>query len=200
MLLLDLLLTPDARVLCLSLPGPRHPDCLAGTFSAALGPQGVVPTSCSNKTLVVGTVNREGHTFHAAGRSDPTPTLPLPHHLDLDPLYSFSSSATLPLRLLSSCQLPATPSPGLTALDSQNSLWPRSHANIFLQNSNILLQILPKKQVLTSNRVVGNFSFLLHTLLSFFFFLLCHTACRILVPRPGIEPTPPAVKVQRPNH
>ena len=29
---------------------------------------------------------------------------------------------------------------------------------------------------------------------------LCRTACRILVPRPGIEPTPPAVEAQNLHH
>ena len=33
-----------------------------------------------------------------------------------------------------------------------------------------------------------------------FVFGLCHTACEILVPWPGIEPEPLAVNVQRPNH
>ena len=32
------------------------------------------------------------------------------------------------------------------------------------------------------------------------FFRPCHTTCRILVPQPGIEPMPPAVEVQGPNH
>ena len=31
-------------------------------------------------------------------------------------------------------------------------------------------------------------------------FWLCRTACGILVPRPGIEPVPPAVEVQSLNH
>ena len=34
----------------------------------------------------------------------------------------------------------------------------------------------------------------------FFFFWLCHMACRILVPQPGTEPVPPAVEVQSLNH
>ena len=34
----------------------------------------------------------------------------------------------------------------------------------------------------------------------FFIFWPCHTACRILVPRPGIEPTPPAVEAQSLKH
>ena len=34
----------------------------------------------------------------------------------------------------------------------------------------------------------------------FFFFWLCHTACGILVLRPGIEPAPSAVKARSPNH
>ena len=34
----------------------------------------------------------------------------------------------------------------------------------------------------------------------FFFFWSCSTACRILVPQPGIEPRPLAVKAQGPNH
>ena len=34
----------------------------------------------------------------------------------------------------------------------------------------------------------------------FFFFGPRHTACRILVPQPGIEPTPPTVEVQSLNH
>ena len=33
----------------------------------------------------------------------------------------------------------------------------------------------------------------------FFFFWLCWAARRILVPQPGIEPGPSAVKVQSPN-
>ena len=33
-----------------------------------------------------------------------------------------------------------------------------------------------------------------------FFFLPRHAACRILVPQPGIEPRPLAVKVPSPNH
>ena len=32
------------------------------------------------------------------------------------------------------------------------------------------------------------------------YFWLRHTACRILVPRPGIEPVPSAVKALSPNH
>ena len=38
---------------------------------------------------------------------------------------------------------------------------------------------------------------------SFFFWLFfwpCHAACRILVPRPGIESVPPAVEAWSPNH
>ena len=31
-------------------------------------------------------------------------------------------------------------------------------------------------------------------------FLPCHTACGILVPQPGIEHRPPAVKLPSPNH
>ena len=34
----------------------------------------------------------------------------------------------------------------------------------------------------------------------FFFFWLYHVACKILVPRLGIEPTTLAVKEQSPNH
>ena len=34
----------------------------------------------------------------------------------------------------------------------------------------------------------------------YFFFFWGHAACRILVPRPGIEPMPLAVKAQSPNH
>ena len=34
----------------------------------------------------------------------------------------------------------------------------------------------------------------------FFFFWLCRAACRILVPRPGIEPGPSAVRPWSPNH
>ena len=32
------------------------------------------------------------------------------------------------------------------------------------------------------------------------FFWPCPTACGILVPQPGIEPMPPAVEAQCPNH
>ena len=38
---------------------------------------------------------------------------------------------------------------------------------------------------------------------TFLFFLIFwphHAACGILVPRPGIEPTPPAVEARSPNH
>ena len=35
---------------------------------------------------------------------------------------------------------------------------------------------------------------------SFFFFWPHHTACRILVPQPGIEPVPPALEMQSLNH
>ena len=39
------------------------------------------------------------------------------------------------------------------------------------------------------------------TFISFFlFFWLCCLACGILVPGPGIEPAPSAVKAQSPNH
>ena len=39
-----------------------------------------------------------------------------------------------------------------------------------------------------------------HILFFFFFFWPRCTACRILVPRPGIEPGPPAVEAPSPNH
>ena len=42
--------------------------------------------------------------------------------------------------------------------------------------------------------------FLLFHLLFFFSFWLCHVACEILVPQPGIEPEPPALEVQNLNH
>ena len=42
--------------------------------------------------------------------------------------------------------------------------------------------------------------FILNNPLWFFFFKLYYMACRILVPWPGIEPTPSAVKMQSPNH
>ena len=34
----------------------------------------------------------------------------------------------------------------------------------------------------------------------FFFFQLCRAACAILVPRPGIEPAPPALEAHSLNH
>ena len=34
----------------------------------------------------------------------------------------------------------------------------------------------------------------------FFFFFLPHHACGILVPPPGMEPTPPALEARRLNH
>ena len=37
-------------------------------------------------------------------------------------------------------------------------------------------------------------------ILFYFIFWLRRTACGILVPRPGIEPVPPAVEAQGPNH
>ena len=42
-------------------------------------------------------------------------------------------------------------------------------------------------------------SHLMITALTIFLFLLYHMACRILVPWPGIEPGPLAVKVGNPN-
>ena len=36
--------------------------------------------------------------------------------------------------------------------------------------------------------------------LCYFAFWPCHAACGILVPQPGIEPTPPAVEAWSPNH
>ena len=39
-----------------------------------------------------------------------------------------------------------------------------------------------------------------HTLFFFFFFFFGHMACRILVPRPGIKPLPPALEAQSLNH
>ena len=35
---------------------------------------------------------------------------------------------------------------------------------------------------------------------SFFFFWPCHMACRLLVPQPGLEPGPSAVKASSPSH
>ena len=33
-----------------------------------------------------------------------------------------------------------------------------------------------------------------------FFFFFCHSACRILLPQPGVEPMHPALEVLSPNH
>ena len=44
------------------------------------------------------------------------------------------------------------------------------------------------------------FVFNLFLVWGFFFFWLCHAACGISVPQPGIEPRPSAVRVQSPNH
>ena len=46
---------------------------------------------------------------------------------------------------------------------------------------------------------ISYFPLSLHDLQLFVFWLCC-TACGILLPRPGIEPVPPAVEVQSPNH
>ena len=43
-------------------------------------------------------------------------------------------------------------------------------------------------------------AFLPHSESFSFFFFLHRAACRILVPRPGMEPTPPAVEAQSPNY
>ena len=43
------------------------------------------------------------------------------------------------------------------------------------------------------------FVYMLTICVSFFVCLLCHVACRVLVPCPGIESMLPAVQVQRPN-
>ena len=52
--------------------------------------------------------------------------------------------------------------------------------------------------------LVGILLFNLWGFLFVFFVLFCfgprRTACRILVPRPGIEPRPAAVKAWSPNH
>ena len=46
----------------------------------------------------------------------------------------------------------------------------------------------------------SNYLIYLFIYLFILFFWPCHTACGILVPRPGIEPRPSAVKVWSPNH
>ena len=49
----------------------------------------------------------------------------------------------------------------------------------------------------------GDWPCLYHSFLNlylFFSFWSCHATCRILVPQPGIKPTPPAVETQSPNH
>ena len=45
----------------------------------------------------------------------------------------------------------------------------------------------------------GNFSTIIFAS-TFFFFWPCHAACGILVPQPGIEPTPPALEAQSLNN
>ena len=45
-----------------------------------------------------------------------------------------------------------------------------------------------------------NLAYKYHTGLFFFFFLLHHVACGILVSWPGIKPVHPAVEALRPNH
>ena len=48
--------------------------------------------------------------------------------------------------------------------------------------------------------IAGEKSISMLTVLIIFFFWLSWSACGILVPQPGIEPTPSTVKDQSPNH
>ena len=50
------------------------------------------------------------------------------------------------------------------------------------------------------NSVLNHFLVLCCIFWLFFFFWLYCTACGILVPRPGMEPVPPAVEARSPNH
>ena len=47
---------------------------------------------------------------------------------------------------------------------------------------------------------IFRFFFFLFVYIFFFFFKSFHVACAMLIPQPGIEPMPLAVKVQGPNH
>ena len=53
---------------------------------------------------------------------------------------------------------------------------------------------------LTSDRRSSEWPELFILFLLFIYVWPCHTACRILVPRPGTEPVPPAVEAQSLNH
>lgn len=135
----DFLPTPDGRALCCPFWGPGTQ--LSGrSLLNSSGPQGVVPASCSSRTAV-GRQRREGRAPLSAGGCSPcfAPSLP-----------RGPGRTTLPSQLP-----PAPPAPGLDSPDLQNSLWPRGQAHFFLQNSAITLQMLPEKQVLTPDGVVG---------------------------------------------
>ena len=69
-----------------------------------------------------------------------------------------------------------------------------SRKKIIIKSSQILptiLSYLPTINILVY--ILQNWGF-------FFFFWLSHMACGILVPQPGIEPGPSAVKAWSPNH
>ena len=53
----------------------------------------------------------------------------------------------------------------------------------------VSINLAPASMLLSSIHLIG-----------FFFFWSCSEACGILVPRPGIEPVPSAVKALSPNH
>ena len=64
------------------------------------------------------------------------------------------------------------------------------HIEMYHINPKLLNYPFPQKCVFL-------FSFILFF---FFFFLPCHATCGLLVPRPGIEPTPPVQKHSHLNH
>lgn len=126
--------------LCVAPFGAPAPQLSGRSLLNSSGPQGVVPASCSSRTAV-GRQRREGRAPLSAGGCSPcfAPSLP-----------RGPGRTTLPSQLP-----PAPPAPGLDSPDLQNSLWPRGQAHFFLQNSAITLQMLPEKQVLTPDGVVG---------------------------------------------
>ena len=55
-------------------------------------------------------------------------------------------------------------------------------------------------RIVTQNLSIHSANKVFYFSLSFFFFWSCHTACGILVARPGTKPVPPAVEVWSPNN
>ena len=97
----------------------------------------------------------------------------------------------LPLKLLTSAN--GAPSTQLPGSETQVSYW---------NSSSVYPQVLLIQTPISLNSTYLSYtiSILTNALLFFFFFWKYCLACEILVPRPGIEPRPLAVRLWSPNH